>query len=378
MKASPPSEKKPVLRALLVGATGVFGQRLATQLIQESGIKVILAARNLQRLNNLNEKLGGVCEIQTLNRNQVNPDYLKKLQCDVVIDAAGPFQQSQTELIEASITAGCHYIDLADGRKFVANIKTFHQAALEQQVAVISGASSTPALSHAVIDRLTHGWHRIDTIKVAISPGNRAPRGLSVVKAILSYAGKPVRVFRGGIWTKTPGWGLTHMETFPGLGQRLLSVCETPDQDLLVTRYKPTTSAEFYAGVELKVLHLSLVGLAWLARLKMIRSLVRLAKPLLWLAKCFLPLGSDKGGMLVQVNGIDQHDDAIKSQWSLLAEAGNGPYVPTFAALALIRKLRDQSLMICGAIPCVGLLSLNDFSDSFQYFSMHTKTTNLQ
>ncbi len=374
MNTSPPPEKKPVLRVLLVGATGVFGQRLATQLVQEPNIKVILAARNHQRLNALNQTFGNLCEIQKLNRDQAKSDHLKKLQCDVVIDAAGPFQQSQTELIKASIAAGCHYIDLADGREFVANIKTFHQTALEQQVAVISGASSTPALSHAVIDNLTRDWRKIDAIKVAISPGNRAPRGLSVVKAILSYAGKPVRVFHRGQWTNVPGWGLTHLEKFPGLGGRLLSVCETPDQDLLVTRYQPTDSAEFYAGLELKFLHLSLAGLAWLVRLKTMRSLTPLAKPLLWLAKCFLPLGSDKGGMLVQVDGIDQQGNTIKSQWSLLAEAGNGPYVPTFAAMALVRKLRDRNLIVYGATACTGLLSLDDFNDRFRCFSMQTKT----
>jgi hypothetical protein len=51
----------------------------------------------------------------------------------------------------------------------------------------------TPALSNAVLDRLTTGWRLVGSVAIAISPGNRAPRGLSMVRSILSYAGRPVR-----------------------------------------------------------------------------------------------------------------------------------------------------------------------------------------
>ena len=46
----------------------------------------------------------------------------------------------------------------------------------EAGIVAVTGASSTPALSHAAADRLTASWRRIDAILVAISPGARAPR----------------------------------------------------------------------------------------------------------------------------------------------------------------------------------------------------------
>ena len=45
-------------------------------------------------------------------------------------------------------------------------------------VAVLAGASSTPALSHAVLDTLVAGSRKVIAIEVSIAPGNRAPRGL--------------------------------------------------------------------------------------------------------------------------------------------------------------------------------------------------------
>ena len=54
---------------------------------------------------------------------------------------------------------------------------------------------------------LVRDWQRVDRIDIALSPGNRQPRGLSVVQAILSRAGQPIRVFRNGIWTTARGMG---------------------------------------------------------------------------------------------------------------------------------------------------------------------------
>ena len=176
-----------------------------------------------------------------------------------MIDAAGPFQGSATTLVEACIGAQVDYLDLADGRDWVVGFaERFDAAASAAGVAQVSGASSIPALSHAVLDLLVAGWREVEAIRIGIFPGNRAPRGLSVVEAILSYSGKPVRVFRTGRWDTQWGWGGLHRVDAGPAGKRWASACDTPEQDLLVARYRPTLSAEFFAGMELSVLHLGL------------------------------------------------------------------------------------------------------------------------
>jgi saccharopine dehydrogenase-like NADP-dependent oxidoreductase len=279
----------------------------------------------------------------------------------MVIDCAGPFQQSGTRLIEACLDGGVDYVDLADGREFVCSIGRFDAAARRAGIAIISGASSIPALSHAVLDDLTAGWRRVDDIRVGIFPGNRAPRGRSVVEAILSYVGKPVRVFTGGAWREVPGWALAGRTDCGPAGKRWASVCDTPEQELLVRRYRPTGSAEFVAGLELPILHIGLWLLSFPVRWGWLSSLRPSSALLLWVAQRLRPLGSDRGAMIVEASGIDGGGERVRAEWRLEACANRGPCVPVLAALALVRRMRDGWTPTPGAYPCSGILTLAEF-----------------
>jgi len=51
----------------------------------------------------------------------------------------------------------------------------------------------------------------------------------------------------------------------------------------------------------------------------------------------------------------------VSRSWSLVAAAGDGPFVPTLAAAALVRRLAGGEPFQPGASPCLGLLCLEDF-----------------
>lgn len=357
------------LRVLLIGATGVFGSRLAERAAREAGLSLTLAARDAARLEALAARLGGL-PVRSLDREQIGAADLAGF--DLVVDAAGPFQASTPAVIEAAVAARVHYVDLADGRDFVAATGAHDAAAKVAGVSVTTGASSIPALSHAAIDELVAGWRHIDRIRVGIFPGNRAPRGLSVVQAILSYAGRPVRIWRGGAWTMVRGWGMTHRWRVAGVGKRWASVCDTPEQDLLVQRYRPTDAAEFFAGMELSILHLGLAFLALPVRRGWIASLRPAARPLLAIARLLLPFGSDVGAMEVIVEGCDGGGNPRTARWTLRAEGNRGPYVPTLAALALLRRCRDGAFPPPGARACSGLLTLAEWEGDFAVLGITT------
>jgi len=359
---------------LLIGASGVFGSRLVEQIIDVKGISLTLAGRGRTALETISKKLGIPTAIKIIDRDMIKSDDLNGF--DMVIDAAGPFQKSHTMVIDAAIAAKCHYLDLSDGREFLNNISQFDADARKAGIAVISGASSIPALSHAVIDDITHRWQQIDNLKVGIFPGNRTSRGLSVVEAILTYIGKPVRVFRNGEWQNVYGWSMTHQVKLPKIGKRWASVCDTPEQDLLVERYKPKNSAEFFAGMELTLLHLGLLLLSFPVRWRWISSLRPFAAFLLWLANLMVSFGSDKGGMEVRADGISALSKPISSRWILHAEANKGPYVPTLAALIMVRKFVKDGGFSSGARPCSGILKLSDFNDDFKRLNIVTSNIN--
>lgn len=356
------------LRILLVGASGVFGSQLAERLALEPGLALTLAGRRRDPLDALSRRIGAGA-VRTLDRDRIEPRDLAGY--DLVIDAAGPFQDSMATLVEAAIGARVDYLDLADGREWVVGFaERFDAAAREAGVALVSGASSIPALSHAVLDRLVEGWREVESIRIGIFPGNRAPRGQSVVEAILSYAGQPVRVFRDGAWGEQWGWGGLHRVDAGPAGKRWASVCDTPEQELLVARYRPTRSAEFFAGMELSVLHLGLTLLSLPVRWGWIGSLRPWARPLLRVAQWLLPFGSDKGAMLIEARGIGSTGNLARAEWRLNAEANRGPYVPVLAAVAMARRWRDGKKPAAGACVCSGLLELDDFAADFHALAL--------
>jgi saccharopine dehydrogenase-like NADP-dependent oxidoreductase len=351
-------------RVLVIGGAGVFGWRLVAGLLRSTAFEVIIAGRDEDRLTAARQRgeaipgAPGRTRFLTLDARHVTGDTLKATGAFVVVDAAGPFQANDRRLAETVITAGIHYVDLADARDFVAGFGVLDGAAKRDGVVALTGASSTPALSNAALDHLTTGWRSVDRVAIAISPGNRAPRGLSVVQSILSYAGRPVRVFVDGTWSTRPGWGMTVRRTIPGIGRRWLSLAETPDLDIVPARFAVRSSAVFRAGLELSLLHLGLLLTSQPVRWGLIHSLAPLARLFRWVASLLERFGTDRGGMMVEATGTDPLGIPTTAIWSLIAEAGDGPFVPTLPALAVLRALADGRIARPGASACVGVLSL--------------------
>ncbi|WP_426955990.1 SDR family oxidoreductase [Muricoccus radiodurans] len=341
---------------LVFGGLGVFGRHLVDGLVRSTDWRVIVASRRDAALPP--DWPADRVSHRRLDAARATSDDLRATGAFAVVDAAGPFQAGGYGLPRACIAARLHYLDLADARDFVAGFGALDAEARAAGIVALTGVSSTPALSHAALDRLTQGWQQVDTVEIAIAPGNQAPRGLSVIRAILSYAGRPVRVWLDGRWTERPGWGLTVRREIPGLGRRWLSLCETPDLDLVPVRFHPRRAALFRAGLELSFLHLGLAALSLSVRAGWPRSLLPFAGAFRRAADAVAGLGSARGGMIVEAHGLDTDGNPAEARWVLLAEGGDGPKIPTVATLAALRALSDGRLP-AGAGPCVGLLPLD-------------------
>ncbi len=244
-------------KILVIGGSGEFGSRLVRGLIGQTDLDVIIAGRDASRAEVLarqlaDDKTPTRIGTASIDNATVTAEQLRATGAFVVVDAAGPFQGNGGRLVRAAIAAGLHYVDLADGRDFVAGFSRFDKEARAAGIVALCGASSTPALSNAVLDRITRHWRRIDSVEIVISPGNQSsPRGLSMIRAILSFAGKPVRVFHNGGWVSRPGWGMLSRRRIDGLGARWLSLCETPDLDVVAQRFDVRGSVLFRAGLGL-------------------------------------------------------------------------------------------------------------------------------
>ncbi len=362
-------------RVLILGGYGFFGRRLAARLALQPGLHLLIAGRSARRAQALAEylsnRLGASAQAVALDaQSPAFAWHLREQRPHVVINASGPFQGADYRIPEACIEAGVCYIDLADGREYVAGIGRLDAAAKAARVLVVSGASSVPALSGAVCDRLSEGLGRVSEIDIGISPGNRTERGLSTMQAVLSYCGKPLPRLKG---EPVHGWVGTWQHRYSApVGTRLLSPCDVPDLVLLSPRYAGQPAVRFGAGLELQFLHRGMNLLAWLARQGFVKSWAKHARLLKMVADLLRHRGSDAGAMHVRVRGLDASGAAVERLWELVATEGDGPYVPTLAAAALVRRLR-QGQLPSGAMPCVGLLNLTDFEREMDGLAIRTE-----
>jgi len=316
------------MKIVILGGSGVFGSRVA-RLLARDGHQLILASR--RGAAELAAELGA----QSLVHDRAqDPAPLFAQMPDVFVDAAGPFQAYGNDpyrLARAAISAGVNYVDLSDDADFTAGITSLDQAAKDRGVYVLSGMSSVPALSAAAVAALSQDMTKLSAIDAAILPGNRAPRGRSVMAAILSQVGRPMRVWRGGAWDARIGWTEPKLYHLPGGIQRRAWLNRVPDIELFPSHFG-ARSVTFRAGLELSIMG---YGLAVLAQ---VRRIMPLPVPLgiaHWLAGLLEPFGSDRGGMVVSVTG-EIEAGPVTRNWRLLAQSGEGPYVPAIPARALL------------------------------------------
>lgn len=366
---------------LVLGGYGNFGKRICESLVQNAGICLLVAGRSLGKAQQLCQSLqagSAAAELRPVALDIFAEDFsrqIKNLQPFLVVHTSGPFQFQDYRVAQACIDAGSHYIDLADDRRFVCDITQLDAQAVAKNLFLVSGASSVPGLSSTVIDYFHREFSRIDSLDIAIAPGNRAERGEATVKAILSYTGHVINVFEDGQWIEKIGWmSPRKMDFGPVVGKRWLANVDVPDLELFPSRYTPVKTVNFQAGLELPLLHWSMVGMAWFARRGFIKSWAPLVKPIVAASNWVINFGSDTGAMIIKINGLDTEQNAKEILWRLTAEGGVGPYIPTLSTIILAQKLIAEKPLTAGAMPCLGLYSLEDFDALARSWGIYHQT----
>jgi saccharopine dehydrogenase-like NADP-dependent oxidoreductase len=360
---------------LVLGGYGFFGQRISATLASTGSLRVLVGGRDLDRATAATRALGLPAEhaVRVDARDTGLVRVLRGLRVDVLVHTAGPFQDQDYTVARAAIEAGCHYIDLADGRQFVAGVSSLAAAAAAAGVTVISGASSVPALSSAVIDRYLPRFRHLESIQIGISSGARTP-GPATVRGVFSYAGKPIRSWQNGAWSTAYGWLDLHRHRFPEpLGTRLLGSCDVPDLELFPLRYPTVKTVTFQAGFASDLGHLVVWALAGLVRAGVLSDMRRCAKPLKRLSQWMEPILSDKGGMFVTLAGEGSDGSPLSLTWNLIAQRNHGPYIPCGAAIALVKKIASGVPLPKGAMPCMGLVTVEEFLEPLRELDISEK-----
>lgn len=353
-----------VLRVMVVGGYGNFGSIVCRHLVSMPGVELVISGRDPDKLSRKIDELkagsGKVCE--SWCGDAMGAEFksaLGLMNIQWVVHTGGPFQGQSYAVAEHCIDAGVSYCDLADCRTFVTGISALDVRAKQAGVAILSGCSSVPTLSSAIIDQQRYRFKRIDAIEHGISSSAKMP-GLSTIEGVLAYAGKPIRQLRNGQVHEVFGWQDLTLRKMPQLGTRVLANVDVPDLDIFASRYGAQTLS-FKAGAGLKLGGVANCLFAQARRWGMARDHVPWAARLHRLGLWFERFDDGKSAMYIDVRGIDPEGQPLFMTAQLTAMKGRGPEIPSCAAVALVAKIAQGYQPEPGARPCVGEITVDEY-----------------
>lgn len=366
------------MKILILGGYGVFGGRLAHLLADLPEVELLIGGRDLARAQYFCGAYLGQPSVQPvkLDRRTI-AESLHRYRPHLVVDASGPFQDygdHRYGVIEACIAAGIDYLDFADAADFVFGVSQFDEAARKAGVYALSGVSSFPVLTAAVLREMAKSMD-IVSVHGGIAPSPYAGIGLNVMRAVVGYAGAPVKLLRGGVQTHGIGLAesLRYTIAVPGrlpLRNIHFSLVDVPDLQVIPPEHATMTDIWMGAGPVPEILHRTLNLLAKARARFRLPSLEPFSRPFYTVLN-LMKFGEHRGGMFVRARGL-RDGRLVEMSWHLLAEGDDGPLIPSMAIEAIIRKVLAGAKPEPGARPATRALNLADYDKLFDGRSIFT------
>jgi hypothetical protein len=215
-------------KCIVFGGAGVFGSITAREL-HDRGLDVTIAGRRAGRAEVVAESIG--CAAVQADLNEAASCRAAIAGQDVALNCAGPFDSLNDTLLEGCLDAHCHFIDIADDRRYVRRVRQQSDALAAAGLTAVYGCSSLPGISGALANALrartaTDPAH----IRITLFIGNDNPKGAAAVRSAARLLGKAIDAPQGVLR------GFRDAETVslpPPFGRRTVLNFESPDYDLL-------------------------------------------------------------------------------------------------------------------------------------------------
>lgn len=324
-------------RVLVLGGYGVFGSLIARELAAHK-IPLTIAGRGSDKAKRLALSLKGDARAAALDARNKDACLAVFREHEVVVHAAGPFSAGETSVLEACLEAGCHYVDIADDRAYVAEVLSFGARFRDAGLAAVTGCSSLPGISEALAAKLKNeNPEPPERIRVTLFIGNRNPKGKAAVRSAFRVLGKPIEAPQGTI----SGFGDPETVSLPGhWGERRVYNFEGPEYDLFPSEFGA-------ASVSVKLGFESKAATRLFACLARVPQTLRAAlfSVLLKLGNAASGRGTSGGAVVVE---FFAKDGSARRAEAFAPEQGQRMAI--LPAVASVRKLLSGVLETCGAM----------------------------
>jgi len=216
-------------RVIVFGGYGVFGTHISHALV-ECGIPTTIAGRDPVQADCFAQSLGEHARGMAADLRKADSCLDALRGHTVAVHAAGPFGSFDDTLLKACVMGGCHYVDIADDRRYAASVRAIGPAFADAQLAAVYGCSSLPGISGALGIAAREGLTvPIRRVRSSLFIGNRNPKGIAAISSLLGGLGKAIAAPQGTLL------GFRDREVVPlppPFGSRGMFNFESPDYDL--------------------------------------------------------------------------------------------------------------------------------------------------
>jgi short subunit dehydrogenase-like uncharacterized protein len=185
---------------LLYGANGYSG-RLIARFAGQYGLRPVLAGRSQASISALAAELNFDYRIADINDPEA---LLKALQAmPLVVNAAGPFDFTAKQMIEACMITGTHYIDLNGDSGVFEMLQTYNQQAISKNIMILPGAGFDVVPTDCLALFLKNQLPDAHFLEIAFAIiGSGLSRGTSITT--LQQLGMPGAIRKDGVLVPEP------------------------------------------------------------------------------------------------------------------------------------------------------------------------------
>ena len=184
---------------MIYGSTGYTG-RLITERAVEAGLTPILAGRNPDPLREQAERFGLPWRAYRLDRIDDVTEALSDT--DVMINAAGPFLETASPMIDACLSARVHYLDISGELPAFEGALRRDQEAAEAGVMLMPGAAWSVVATDCLAAHVVANLPSAKYLRIGIAQSNIASRGSA--RSALGLFSSQVVIRRNGYLTTVP------------------------------------------------------------------------------------------------------------------------------------------------------------------------------
>lgn len=247
-------EKTRNSSVLVLGGTGRVGGSTATALSKFCpDLRIVIGGRNREKGAAMVGQLGRNSEFTEVNIEDVDSLGAALKDVDLVVHAAGPFQQAaKCTVLEAAIETKTAYVDVCDDTSYALRAKSFKDKALAANIPAITTGGIYPGVSNVMAAELvraaiTESKGKPERLRFYYYTAGSGGAGPTILATSFLLLGEEVVAYNKGEKIKLkPYSGMVNIDFGKGIGKRDVYLLNLPEvrsaHDVLGI---PTVSARF-------------------------------------------------------------------------------------------------------------------------------------